>query len=156
MTQSQVRFTPPTGRSSPDGCSTTTSLNYGRGFYGRLPGNREARSLAYSAWGGYGGGAQLGDENRLLGVLGCQTDKTVEAVDLMLKLFADPPATEVRLKETRESILQSYRTDPLTFREVPGAVQSWEDIGFDKDPRPARFKRAQTYSLDEFKTLPRG
>ncbi|TPW21139.1 MAG: peptidase M16 domain-containing protein [Elusimicrobia bacterium] len=156
MTQSQVRLHAADGTLEP-----TRMLDYN--FYSNYMGGgfssvifqeiREARSLAYSAWGGYGSGALLGDENRLLGVLGCQTDKTVEAVELMLKLFADPPYAEVRLKESRDSILQSYRTDPLTFREIPGAVQGWEDIGFKSDPRPERFKRAQGYSLDEFKAF---
>jgi hypothetical protein len=105
--------------------------------------------LAYSAWGGYAAGGYPGDENRLLGSLGCQADKTVEAVELMLKLLREPPAGEGRFKETKEGILQAYRTDPLTFREIPGALLGWEDMGFDKDPRPARFKRSEGYTLKD-------
>lgn len=110
---------------------------------------REARSLAYSAWGGYSPGAYKRDENRVVGDLGCQADKTVEAVDLMIKLFDDLPLSEARFKESQDSILQNYRTKPLTFRQVPGAVLGWEDVGYDKDPRPRRFKEAQEYTLKD-------
>ncbi|TBR26218.1 insulinase family protein [bacterium] len=110
---------------------------------------REARSLAYSAWGGYAPGGYRIDENRLAGELGCQADKTVEAVELMLKLFKDLPSSETRFKETQDSILQSYRTKPLTFRSIPGAVLGWEDVGYDQDPRPRRFKEAQAYTLKD-------
>lgn len=112
---------------------------------------REARSLAYSAWGGYASGGRLGDGNRFLGRLGTQADKTVEAVELMLELIRQPPWAEGRFKETKEAILQTYRTDPLTFRQVPGAVLAWEDQGLGKDPRPARFKAAQSYSMEDLK-----
>ncbi|MBI3297644.1 MAG: insulinase family protein [Elusimicrobia bacterium] len=110
---------------------------------------REARSLAYSAWGGYGTGSRPGDENRLMGRLGCQADKTIDAVELLGKLLKDPPAFESRFKEAKESILQTYRTDPLTFREVPGAVLAWEDLGLSEDPRPKRFERSKGYTLKD-------
>jgi predicted Zn-dependent peptidase len=156
MTQSQVKLFAADGELEPERfVDYSFYTNYmGGGFTSVIFQEvREARALAYTAWGGYAPGGQLRDENRLVGVLGCQADKTGEAVELMLKLFADPPFSEDRLKETRDSIVQSYRTDPLTFREVPGAVMAWEDIGYPKDPRPARFKRAQTYSLADFKAF---
>ncbi|MBI2363368.1 MAG: insulinase family protein [Elusimicrobia bacterium] len=114
---------------------------------------REARSLAYSAWGGYVPGGQLKDENRLLGSLGTQADKTVEAVDLLAKLLKEPPLDAARFKQTKDAVLQSYRTDPLTFRQIPGAVLTWEDQGFAKDPRPARYKRSQGYALKDLEAF---
>ncbi|MDE2293354.1 MAG: insulinase family protein, partial [Elusimicrobia bacterium] len=114
---------------------------------------REARSLAYSAWGGYEWGTRPGDDDRLQGVLGCQADKTQEAVGLMLKLLRDPPFTPDRFAETKKSVLQRYRTDPLTFRDVPGAVLGWEDLGYRSDPRPARFQAAQGYTLAKLKAF---
>ena len=116
---------------------------------------REARSLAYSAWGGYVPGGQLKDENRLMGALGTQADKTVEAVDLLARLLREPPFDENRFKQTKDAILQSYRTDPLTFRQVPGAILSWEDQGFSQDPRPARYKRSQGYGLKDLESFSR-
>ncbi len=123
---------------------------------------REARALAYTASGGHTGVADKGDDTQLWGYLGCQADKTPEAVKLMETLLQDFPASEKRFRETANSIEESYRTDPIPFRSVPGAVIGWEDQGLTGgDPGPKRFERASKYTLPElqafaarFKTKP--
>ncbi len=107
---------------------------------------REARALAYSASGGYSGASYKGDDTQLWGRVGCQADKTPEAVKLMLKLFDEFPASDKRFAETRKAIEESYRTSPISFRSIPGAVMGWEDQGIEGgDPRPKRFADALTY-----------
>ena len=123
---------------------------------------REARSLAYAASGGHTTSEKKGDETRLWGRIGCQADKTPEALELFAKLFADFPASETRFRETARAIEESYRTNPTPFRAVPSTLMSWEDEGLvGGDPRPKRFERAKTYSLADaeafakrFKDLP--
>lgn len=123
---------------------------------------REARSLAYSAGGGHSTGADKGDETELWGSLGTQADKTPEAVELMLKLFADFPMSEKRFADTEKAVEESYRTNPITFRGVPGALMGWEDEGLTGgDPRPKRFEKVRRYTPAElaafaarFKTKP--
>lgn len=110
---------------------------------------REARSLAYSASGGYGPGSHKNDENQAWGYLGCQTDKTVEASSMLSQLFKSPPITEKRFGEAAKAIEEGYRTNPIPFRSVPGALMSWQDLGFSGDPRPERFHRALRYSRSE-------
>ncbi|OGS37327.1 MAG: hypothetical protein A2506_10905, partial [Elusimicrobia bacterium RIFOXYD12_FULL_66_9] len=111
---------------------------------------REARSLAYSASGGYTTSVDKGDETRLWGSVGCQADKTGEAVELMTRLFREFPASETRFAETARAIEEAYRTNPITFRSVPGAVISWEDEGLTGgDPRPKRFEHVLKYSLPD-------
>jgi predicted Zn-dependent peptidase len=112
---------------------------------------REARALAYSANGGYAQAGYKGDENRLWGWLGTQADKTLEATTLLKGLLTKLPASEERFKETKKSIEERYRTAPIEFRAVPGAVLSWEDLGFSQDPRPERFKKSLAYTLDELR-----
>jgi predicted Zn-dependent peptidase len=106
---------------------------------------REARSLAYSAGGGHSTMTHKGDETEVWGSLGCQADKTPEATALMLKLFQDFPASDKRFAETEKAVEESYRTNPVTFREVPGALMEWEDAGLTGDPRPARFQQVLKY-----------
>jgi len=109
---------------------------------------REARALAYSAWGGYAEGHWARDDNRLIGELGCQADKTVEATGLLADLIRTPPMSATRFSETARAIEEGYRTQVVKFREVPEAVARWEEQGLgDGDPRPARFKTAQAYTL---------
>ncbi|MEK7656372.1 MAG: insulinase family protein [Elusimicrobiota bacterium] len=116
---------------------------------------REARSLAYSAGGGYDYGNRLGDENRLYGRLGTQADKTVEASTLLRDLLTEPPFSDSRFAETKKSIEQSYRTNPITFRAVPGAVMGWQELGLPGDPRPERFQKALSYTPERLKAFAR-
>ena len=111
---------------------------------------REARSLAYSANGGHTSSADKGDETQAWGALGCQADKTPEAVELMLKLFREFPASDKRFHETSKAIEEMYRTNPVEFRAVPSALMSWEDAGITGgDPRPKRFEKALRYSAED-------
>ncbi len=115
---------------------------------------RESRALAYSASGGHTGIADKGDDTRLWGRLGCQADKTTEAVKLMSSLFQDFPGSEKRFRETAKSIEESYRTNPVPFRSIPGTVISWEDQGLtDGDPGPKRFERSLKYTLPELQSF---
>lgn len=110
---------------------------------------REARSLAYSAHGGYDSGDHKGDENRAFGRLGCQADKTAEASALTRDLLKNVPPSENRFRDAAKAIEESYRTDPITFRGIPGAIMAWEDLGFSGDPRPPRFEKALRYRLED-------
>jgi predicted Zn-dependent peptidase len=114
---------------------------------------RESRALAYSAWGGYVPGGRKGDENRVFGVLGTQADKTIEATNLLKDLLFEFPPSEKRLGETRMSITERYRTQPVKFRSVPGTVMQWEDMGLKRDPRPRNMREVERYSLEELKSF---
>ena len=115
---------------------------------------RESRALAYSASGGHTATADKGDDTQLWGRLGCQADKTPEAVKLMESLFQDFPASEKRFHETAKSIEESYRTSPVSFRSAPWTVIGWEDQGLTGgDPGPERFKRTLSYTLPKLKAF---
>ncbi|MCX5795603.1 MAG: insulinase family protein [Elusimicrobia bacterium] len=110
---------------------------------------REARALAYQASGGYWGASKTGDENQVWGYLGTQADKTSEAAALLRGLLLSPPLSGPRFAETAKGIEESYRTNPIQFRSVPGAVIGWEELGLSGDPRPERFARVLEYKLDD-------
>lgn len=111
---------------------------------------REARALAYASGGGYGSGSLKGDENFLWGYLGTQADKTVEATALLVKLLQNLPPSDKRFKETQQGLLESYRSNPLTFRSVLPAVQAWQDLGLGaKDPRPQLMSATSGYALTD-------
>ncbi len=115
---------------------------------------RESRALAYTAAGGHTTTAEKGDDTQIWGQLGCQADKTPEAVKLMLSLLADFPSSEKRFREAAKSIEESYRSNPVPFRSIPATVISWEDQGIDGgDPRPKRFEQALKYSLPKLESL---
>ena len=110
---------------------------------------REARALAYSAQARYAQGGRENAENLMLGAIGTQTDKTVDALEAFIDLIDNMPSSSERFEEAVNSQLNRYRTSKLNFREVIGAVRSWERLGFETDPRIQRYQELQTASLDD-------
>ena len=110
---------------------------------------REARALAYAVGAVYSNGSRKGEQNVMTGVIGCQADKTPEALDAFLELFEKLPASPERFAETHDSILSRYRTGKIGFRDILGAVRSWERLEVPIDPRKERFARIQKLGLDD-------
>jgi predicted Zn-dependent peptidase len=110
---------------------------------------REARALAYDVGAVYSNGGRKGEQNIMIGVIGCQVDKTPEALDAFLDLFEKLPASPERFAETRDSLLSRYRTGKIGFRDIIGAVRSWERLEVPVDPRQARFEKIQRLGLDD-------
>lgn len=110
---------------------------------------REARALAYSAAARYAQGTRLDDENLLLGVVGTQNDKAVEATSTFLTFFDELPVSAARFNETRESMISRFRSDVIGFRQIPAALRSWAYRGIDSDPRPARFDELRNMTLED-------
>jgi predicted Zn-dependent peptidase len=110
---------------------------------------REARALAYSAAASYAQGGRENAENLMLGAIGSQTDKTVDAVSAFIDLIDNMPESSERFDESVNSLLNRYRTSKLSFREVIGAVRSWELLGLSGDPRRARYQQLQNLTMDD-------
>ncbi len=110
---------------------------------------REARALAYSAAAAYAQGGRVNDQNLMLGVIGTQTDKTVDALNAFVGLIDEMPVSSERFEETANSMLNRYRTSKINFRQVIGAVRGWERLGLEGDPRRERFQQLQSASVDD-------
>ena len=110
---------------------------------------REARALAYTASARYSQGSRLNDQNIMLGSIGTQTDKTVDSLSAFLDLIDNMPVSNERFEESRESLLNRYRTSKISFREVIGAVRGWEKLGLQGDPRRESFEKLQTLTMDD-------
>jgi len=108
---------------------------------------REARALAYSAAASYAQGGRENAENLMLGAIGSQTDKTVDAVSAFVDLIDNMPESTERFNESVNSLLNRYRTSTLSFREVIGAVRSWERLGLSGDPRRERYQQLQNITM---------
>ncbi|MEO8427969.1 MAG: insulinase family protein [Verrucomicrobiota bacterium] len=109
---------------------------------------REARALAYGAHAHYVTGDRKGAQNVMIGMIACQADKTPEAVEAFIELIDHPPKSPERFKESQLAVVNEYRVAKLAFREVLGAVRSWERLGVPIDPRERRFEKIQTTDLE--------
>ena len=114
---------------------------------------REARALAYSASARYSQGSRQNAENLMLGAIGTQTDKTAEALSAFIDLIDNMPSSAERFDESVNSLVNRYRTSKLNFREVIGAVRSWERQGFDSDPRRQRYEELQQTTLEDLEAF---
>ena len=114
---------------------------------------REARALAYSAWAHFFTPARPDEENILVGSIGCQADKTTEAVAAFMDLLEKMPINQTRWESAHSSILSSYRTSPIPYRGTAGFVYDINTLGLEGDPRKTRFNRtskADIKTLSEF------
>lgn len=110
---------------------------------------REARALAYAADARYITGDRKGDQDLMVGVIGTQADKTPEAVAAFIELIDNLPESPDRFEATRQSILNGYRTSKIGFRNVLGAVRSWERLGLAVDPRKWRYEQIQQADIEQ-------
>ena len=114
---------------------------------------REARALAYSAWAHFFTPSHPDEENILVGSIGCQADKTIEAVGAFMDLLEKMPINQTRWDSAHSSIMSSYRTNPIPYRGTGGFVYDVNTLGLINDPRKSRFERtskADIKTLSEF------
>ena len=111
---------------------------------------REARALAYSAWARFFTPSRPGEENVLVGSIGCQADKTLDAVHAFVKLLKEMPISEPRWKSAYTSILSNYRTSPIASRSIPGFVYNVDALGLQMDPRRERFAKLEQQNIQDF------
>ena len=111
---------------------------------------REARSLAYSSYGNYYLGGRLGDQDEFEGYVGTQADKTIEAMKVFIDIMKNPPQSETHFQRAKEAVENNYRTGYKSFRNVVGFVESWAELGYDKDPRPEFFEKLDKITMKDF------
>ncbi len=148
--QSQVRIEFPDGvYTAEDGASVELYNQYFGGGMSSIVFQelRESRGLAYSAQARYVKGGRVNDENLMIGVIQCQTDKTSDALAAFFDLFDEMPQSEERFEETSQAIINVYRTSPIGFRNVLGSVRGWERLGLDGDPREKRFAQVESAEM---------
>jgi zinc protease len=108
---------------------------------------REARALAYVVGARYITAGRTDEHNNMVGLIGCQADKTSEAVDGLLGLIDDMPVSDDRFEQGKASLVNSYRTSKIGFRGILGAVDGWQRLGLSDDPRPVRFQAVQAADI---------
>jgi predicted Zn-dependent peptidase len=109
---------------------------------------RESRALAYSAGALYHVGTRIDDENLMIGAIGCQADKTPEAVAAFIEIMDKLPESPERMQEALTALDNQYRTSKLGFRDVIGAVRAWEKLGLAPDPRKKQFEALKSAGLE--------
>lgn len=95
---------------------------------------REFRSLAYSTRAKYNLADHQGKPNLFFGYVGCQGDKTPEALQVMNDLIINMPVKKEREDAIRAALISEAKTSKPGFRTLIATVDEWEEMGFKQDP----------------------
>lgn len=153
MAQSQVRLEFSSGLLDESITSSVQLFNeyFGGGMAGLVFQElREARALAYSAWARFFTPSRPNEENVLIGSIGCQADKTLDAVFAFLDLLREMPINKNRWRSAHSALLSTYRTNPTTSRSVPRFVYDVDALGLNIDPRKERFEKLNSANIESF------
>lgn len=114
---------------------------------------REARALAYSAWAHFFTPSRPKEENILVGSIGCQADKTIDAVSAFIDLIDNMPINQTRWESAHSSILSTYRTNPIGSRSIPAFVYDFKAMNLNSDPRKSRFESLKAMSVADLESF---
>lgn len=150
--QSQVYFYTDGPLISKEDYANQQSFNqyFGGGFSGLVAQEiREYRSLAYSAGGWYQSSPEPGQKARLITYIGCQADKTTEAVKVMKDLLEEMPVKTDRIPLLRKSLQMEIVTEYPDFRTIPARVAALERLGYEEDPNVAAYEVYEDLEMDD-------
>ncbi len=122
---------------------------FGSGFSGLvLQEIREYRSLAYSTGASFLTAQTPNNPSQLYAFVGCQSDKTPEALAVMDSLIRFMPLRTEREALVKSSLIQGALFSRPEFRAIPRTVITWENKGFIGDPNPEWVKAYEAMDFE--------
>ncbi len=121
----------------------TASQAYNK-YFGRGMGSlvfqeiREFRSLAYSCGAGYISPFYSDNEGYFNGYIGCQADKTIEAITVFEDITYNMPQKPERMKQITSGLIKGINSNRPSFRRFPSMLSNWLKKGYKEDPRKKR------------------
>lgn len=110
---------------------------------------REFRSLAYSSYGFCSPGKTPANNALFNGFVGCQNDKTIEAMQVMLDLIGNMPEKPERIDYIKGATIRGTLTSVPGFRSMISQIEKWQKLGFEQDPRLEFQSAYENLSFDE-------
>lgn len=119
---------------------------------------REFRALAYSTSGYVRLPKKLALPSYFSGYVGCQADKTVEAISVMTKLIKEMPSKPEQIEDIKNSLINSLGNENSNFRNNINWVTQMKKYGFRNDPiheklsylNSISFKNIQKFHAENF------
>ena len=110
---------------------------------------RESKALAYSAYASYIQAGEKNKHNQLTTFIGCQADKMPEAMSAMLDILDHMPLKESSLNLSKESILNTVRSERTTKSGVIYSHLRNEKLGIHHDLKKDIFEKTPGLGLNE-------
>lgn len=108
---------------------------------------REARALAYTAWGGYKSPLKPEYSYYLSTYIGTQTDKMNDAVAAFNEILNDLPQSEKAFNIAKENILTNLRTERILREDILWTYLNAQEWGFKTDSRKNIFDNIPSLTL---------
>lgn len=123
---------------------------FGGGFSGLVTQEiREYRSLAYSTGASFLVPPLPDTKTRFYGFIGCQSDKTTEAIKVMAGLIDDMPLKADRIPTLQKSLQMQVITDFPDLKNIPESILDYERMDYAKDPNRKAYDAYSTLRMDE-------
>lgn len=110
---------------------------------------REKRSLAYTAYGYMSTPYNPGNKSCLIGYVGCQPDKVVDAVNTYMDLLTDMPIHPERIDNIKAYLRQTTLTNKPSFRGKARVFAEWQRLGYTQDPAIEELKKIDQLTFDD-------
>ena len=130
---------------------------YFTGGFGSVAMNeiREKRSLAYSTYGHIRRPLNPGNRAHFIGFVGTQADKTVEAVELYLKILSEFPEYLGRTEIVKRFLTESYNTSRPSFRTEASTIAEYLRQGYNAYPALSNLPKIAALSFDKLREIHR-
>lgn len=110
---------------------------------------RELRSLAYSTFGTYQTAYLPGNNNHFNAYVGCQADKTNDAIEAMFDLIHKMPEKNDRMDGIRSSMVEEAKASRPGFRNLANVIEAWKERGFTKDANQTLMEEYEKMTFDK-------
>lgn len=114
---------------------------------------REAKGLAYSAWGGYIQPSKKDKSFYIYSFIGTQNDKLAEAMKGMKGLLNNMPESPASFQNAKTAIINQIRAERITKTNILFTYDYNKRLGLDVDIRKEIFNQVSNMTLSDLKSF---
>jgi len=114
---------------------------------------REAKGLAYTAYGNFRTPSRLDRSNYIMSFIGTQYDKLSDATEGMFDLFNNMPESEKHFENAKESVVEKIRTERITKSSILFNYERAKKMGLNYDIRKDVYAKAPQMKLGDIKNF---
>ncbi|TYP98856.1 putative Zn-dependent peptidase [Tenacibaculum adriaticum] len=114
---------------------------------------RESKSLAYSAFAGYGNANKKEDTDIVYAYVGTQANKLEQAVDAMMELMNDMPEAEKQFNAAKEATLKKIAAERITKSNIFWTYEGLKKRGIENDNREVMYNTIKNMEIKDLKAF---
>ncbi|WP_407269137.1 M16 family metallopeptidase [Tenacibaculum maritimum] len=112
---------------------------------------RESKSLAYSAFAGYGNANKKEAPDFVYAYVGTQANKLAQAVEAMMELMNSMPEAEKQFNAAKKATLKKIAAQRITKSAIFWNYERLQKLGIDNDNREEIYRAIKNMTLNDLK-----